>query len=201
MRDSLAILLKDVVGIFIDEMGSLKDWYRDALDDSFWRACINHLKDPEKYAIPRRPNPNASFNPRLRAQQRNQESRNQRTRANNSSPPRNARSHPSPPRNTRSNTSPPRNTRTNESVPSLRNRDHEEPAGAGTHLLGSLKVFDLGVEATFLQVKANRNKVARMYHPDKHRSEMTGLTQEGAKQYMQIINRAYKFLQEYFERR
>ena len=79
MRDSLARLLKDVVGIFIDEMGSLKDWYRDALDDSFWRACINHLKDPEKYAIPRRPNPNASFNPRLRAQQRNQESRNQRT--------------------------------------------------------------------------------------------------------------------------
>ena len=27
MRDSLARLLKDVVGIFIDEMGSLKDWY------------------------------------------------------------------------------------------------------------------------------------------------------------------------------
>jgi DnaJ-class molecular chaperone len=62
-------------------------------------------------------------------------------------------------------------------------------------------VFDLGVEATFSQVKANRNKLARMYHPDKHRSEMTGLTQEGAKQYMQIINRAYEFLQEYFERR
>jgi hypothetical protein len=79
MRDSLARLLQDVVGIFIDEMGLLKDWYRDALDDSFWRACINHLKDPEKYAIPRRPNPNASFNSRSRAQQQNQESRNQRT--------------------------------------------------------------------------------------------------------------------------
>ena len=28
MRDSLSRLLQDVVGIFIDEMGSLKDWYR-----------------------------------------------------------------------------------------------------------------------------------------------------------------------------
>jgi hypothetical protein len=98
------------------------------------------------------------------------------------------RLHPSPPRNTRSNTSPPRNTRTNKNVPSPRNRNHEEPAGAETHLLGSLKVFDLG-EATFSQVKANRNKLARMYHPDKHKSEMTGLTQEGAKQYMQVTLR------------
>ena len=39
-----------------------------------------------------------------------------------------------------------------------------------------------------------------MYHPDKHKSEVTGLTQEGAKQYMQMINRAYEFLQEYFKR-
>ena len=200
MRDSLARLLQDVVGIFIDEMGSLKDWYRDALDESFWNACINHLKDPVKYAIPRRPNPNASFNPRSRARQRNQVSRNQRTRANNSSPPRNARSYPSPLRNTRSNTSPPRNTRANENAPSPRNRDHEEPVGAGTHLLGSLKVFGLGVEATFSQVKASRNKLARTYHPDKHKSEVTGLTPEGAKQYMQMINRAYEFLHEYFER-
>jgi hypothetical protein len=29
---------------------------------------------------------------------------------------------------------------------------------------------------------------------------MTGLTPEGAKQYMQVINRAYEFLQEYFKR-
>jgi hypothetical protein len=54
-------------------------------------------------------------------------------------------------------------------------------------------VFDLGVEATFTQVKANRNN-------DVHKSEMTGLTPEGAKQYMQVINRAYEFLQEYFKR-
>ena len=71
----------------------------------------------------------------------------------------------------------------------------------GHTYLGHFKVFDLGVEATFSQVKANRNKLAWIYHPDKHRSERTGLTQEGAKQYMQIINRAYEFLQEYFERR
>jgi curved DNA-binding protein CbpA len=62
-------------------------------------------------------------------------------------------------------------------------------------------VFDLGVEATFTQVRANRNKLARIYHPDVHRSEITGLTTEGAKQYMQVINRAFEFLQEYFDRR
>jgi DnaJ-class molecular chaperone len=62
-------------------------------------------------------------------------------------------------------------------------------------------VFDLGVEATFTQVKANRNKFAQTYHPDVHKSEMTGLTPEGAKQYMQVLNRAYEFLQEYFKRR
>jgi curved DNA-binding protein CbpA len=61
-------------------------------------------------------------------------------------------------------------------------------------------VFGLGVEATLLQVKASRNKLARIYHPDVHKSEMTGLTPEGAKQYMQMINRAYEFLHEYFER-
>jgi DnaJ-class molecular chaperone len=47
---------------------------------------------------------------------------------------------------------------------------------------------------------ANRNKLAWTYHPDVHKSEMTGLTPEGAKQYMQVINRAYEFLQEYFKR-
>jgi ribonuclease D len=35
MRESLARLLRDVVGIFIDKIGSLKDWYQDALDDLF----------------------------------------------------------------------------------------------------------------------------------------------------------------------
>jgi len=48
--------------------------------------------------------------------------------------------------------------------------------------------------------KASRNKLARTYHPDKHKSEVTGLTPEDAKQYMQMINRAYEFLHEYFER-
>ena len=85
-------------------------------------------------------------------------------------------------------------------VPSPQSRDHKEPAGAGTSLLGSLKVFDLGAEATFMQVRANRNKLARTYHPDVHRSEITGLTPEGAKQHMQVVNRAFEFLQEYFKR-
>jgi DnaJ-class molecular chaperone len=62
-------------------------------------------------------------------------------------------------------------------------------------------VFGLGVEATLSQVKASRNKLAWIYHPDVQKSEMTGLTLEGAKQYMQMINRAYKLLlHEYFER-
>ena len=162
LRDSLDRLLSKVNGIHVDRFASLKDWYRNALDDFFWKDCINHLKNPAKYAIPRRPNPNTSYNPRSSARQRNRESTRHEVPPSNSSPPRNARSH----------SSPPRNTRTNENVPSPRSRDHEEPAGAGTSLLGSLKVFGLGVEATFLQVKASRNKLARTYHPEKHRSEV-----------------------------
>ncbi len=133
LRDSLDRLLSKVNGIHVDRFASLKDWYRDALDDVFWKDCINHLKNPAKYAIPRRPNPNASYNPRSSARQRNRESPHQEAPPSNSSPPRNTRSHPSPPRN----------TRTNENVPSPRSRDHEEPAGARTSLLGSLKVFGL----------------------------------------------------------
>ena len=190
LRDSLARLLSKVDGIHVDRFASLKDWYRDALDDVFWKDCINHLKNPVKYAAPRRPNPNASYNPRSSTRQRNRDSTHQEVPPNNSSPPRNSRSHPSPPRN----------TGTSENFPSPRSRDHEEPAGAGTSLLGSLKALDLSFEATYMEVKARYKILARTYHPDVHRSEVTGLTPEGAKQHMQMINSSYEYLREYYER-
>ena len=88
-------------------------------------------------------------------------------------------------------------------------RDHthhlletKEPmsAGAGTSLLGSLKALDLSFEATYVEVKARYKILARTYHPDVHRSEVTGLTPEGATQHMQMINSSYEYLREYFER-
>jgi DnaJ-class molecular chaperone len=51
-----------------------------------------------------------------------------------------------------------------------------------------------------MEVKARYKTLARTYHPDVHRSEVTGLTPEGATQHMQLINSSYEYLREYFER-
>jgi hypothetical protein len=69
--------------------------------------------------------------------------------------------------------------RNNENVLSPQSRDHEEPAGAGTSLLGSLKALDLSFKATYMEVKARYKILAQTYHPDVHRSEVRGLTPEG----------------------
>ena len=66
---SLKRLLKDVQGIHIDTFGSLKDLYLDALDETFWKRCVERLKDPSK-PIPRRFNREVSFNPRSSRRQR-----------------------------------------------------------------------------------------------------------------------------------
>ena len=61
--ESLERLLEDIPEIHIDRMASLKDWYLDALDKTFWKQCIARLLHPD-LPIPERPNGEAEFNPR-----------------------------------------------------------------------------------------------------------------------------------------
>ena len=75
---SLCRLMADVDGIHVDQYGSLKDWYLDALDNIFWVKCIEHLRDPESCEAPQRPNRDANFNPRRSSHQhRNQPNQNE----------------------------------------------------------------------------------------------------------------------------
>ena len=72
LYESLQRLLQDVIGIHIDQFGSLIDWYFYALDSTFWNNYIEHLRYPSKPAPvrpnisnePRRSNRNPSKTPR-----------------------------------------------------------------------------------------------------------------------------------------
>ena len=44
LLSSLFHLLKPI-GMYVDEKGSLKDWYMEALDKNFWDACIAYMRD------------------------------------------------------------------------------------------------------------------------------------------------------------
>ena len=43
-------------------------------------------------------------------------------------------------------------------------------------MFDSLKIFDLGYAASYAEVKAKYSAMARIYHPDQHNPERTGLT-------------------------
>ena len=58
----------------------------------------------------------------------------------------------------------------------------------------SLKIFDLGYAATITEVTANYRAQARIYHPDKHNSERTGMTDGEAMQYFQMLGNARDYL-------
>ncbi len=47
MWESLHRLVKDKPGMNIDQFGSLKYWYFDALDKSFFDKLIKRLRNPD----------------------------------------------------------------------------------------------------------------------------------------------------------
>jgi hypothetical protein len=159
MWRSLGRLMADVEGIHIDRYGSLKDWYLDALDNIFWTKCIEPLRDLESCGAPQRPNRDAKFNPRRSTCQRRNQQNHEEHQA---SPPRARRTHESPP---------PRTQRTS----SNNDRDYD-PNQVGVSMFDSLKNFDLGYAASYAEVKAKYSAMARIYHPDQHNPERTGLT-------------------------
>ena len=65
-------------------------------------------------------------------------------------------------------------------------------------MFDSLKIFGLGYGATINEVKAQYRALARLYHPDRHgqHRERTGMTDEEALQFFQLINNANEYLRE-----
>ena len=64
----------------------------------------------------------------------------------------------------------------------------------GRVMYDSLKVFGLGYSASYAEVKALYRTYARTYHPDQHRSERTGMTDEAAMRFFQLVNNAHNYL-------
>ena len=185
MWESLKNCFEPITEIHIDRVGSMKDFYFDALDKSYWNKAIAHRRDPEK-PIPVRPNPEASFNPR----------RSRRTQ-NNENPP-------SPP-NSRSRAPSP--NRPPPTPPRQRNRQrprgHQpgedrayDPAQVGISMYDSLKILDLGYAASYSEVKAQFRSLARIYHPDKHDPTRTGMSDTEAKIFFQLLNNAHEYLRD-----
>ena len=60
----------------------------------------------------------------------------------------------------------------------------------------SLKILGLGLGATEREVKIKYRQLSRKYHPDKHNSEETGITDEEAADFFKLINNAQAYLRE-----
>ena len=60
----------------------------------------------------------------------------------------------------------------------------------------SLKILGLGFGATEAELKHSFRKLSRVYHPDKHKPEETGLSLEEATAHFQLLNNAYSYLRE-----
>ena len=90
---------------------------------------------------------------------------------------------------------PPRRPRNNQPDPENRNNPRGyDPSQVCVTLWDSLRALDLGNTATYAEVKAQYRSMARIYHPDQHRPESTGMSNEQAKQFFQMINNAHEFL-------
>jgi hypothetical protein len=67
--------------------------------------------------------------------------------------------------------------------------DTEETAGVGNNLTDSLRYLVLSLRSTEREVRVSFRQLSRIYHPDKHKPEQTGLTQREAIEKFQLINK------------
>jgi curved DNA-binding protein CbpA len=58
--------------------------------------------------------------------------------------------------------------------------------------------MDLQRGATEREIRVRFRKLSRIYHPDRHKCDETGLTDQQAKEKFQEINNAYSYLCENF---
>jgi DnaJ-class molecular chaperone len=68
------------------------------------------------------------------------------------------------------------------------------PNGVGINMNDSLKCMGLSLSATERELKVRFRLLSRKYHPEKHKSEETGLSDEQAKAKFQEFNNAYAYL-------
>ena len=57
----------------------------------------------------------------------------------------------------------------------------------------SLLIINLVGNVTEQEVKKNYRKISRIYHPDKHRPVLTGMSPNQAEEYFKLVNNAYEF--------
>jgi DnaJ-class molecular chaperone len=65
----------------------------------------------------------------------------------------------------------------------------------GRSMFHALKLLDLGLGASEMEVKICYRQLAREYHPDKNNQEMTDLTTTEALDFFKLLNNANMFLQ------
>ena len=58
----------------------------------------------------------------------------------------------------------------------------------------SLRILNLSEDVTEREVKTNNREIARIYHPDKHRPDSTGMSPNQAEEYFKLVNNVYEFL-------
>jgi hypothetical protein len=164
-------------GFKVDDKGSLKYWYKEAMDEGFWKTCLERYKarDPNDRTPPQRP------------RRTNHHSYN--TRSSAQPPP------PTPPRNPPP--SPPREPREPPRSNDDQNRGYD-PDGVGYNLEDSLGIFNLEQGVNWMEIKAEFKRLSRLYHPDKHNPARTNMTTEQAKAFFQLFNNAKDYLHEHY---
>ena len=105
-----------------------------------------------------------------------------------SDPQRRQQAQPPPP--------PPRRDR----EPPTQRAEHREKdwiaANVGKVRYDSLRILELREGATEGEVKAAYRAMSRIYHPDKHNSGFTGMSDEEAVEFFQHLNNAHSYLRE-----
>ena len=102
----------------------------------------------------------------------------------NTSESRNRSSNQSPP--------PPNNSRSNPLSPPP-NRNQDNPSRL---IRDALNTLDLPPSTSAREAKVRFRQLCRIYHPDKHKSSITGLTDLEAKERFQEYNNAYEFVKD-----
>ena len=142
----------------VDKNGALKTWAHFSIDDRYWRHLISGLGTSSTSAPPAPP-PTPS---------------KERTHQSPLPPRQPPPSAPTPPESARArvvpSTTPPARA---ASSPPMRAYNNY---GVGKTRKYSMRILNLSGEATEREVKTNYQKIARIYHQDKHRPSSTGMS-------------------------
>jgi len=187
---NLKLLFGQVHDVTIDDQGSMKDWINEVMCEEYWNGLVRCLLD-KSAELPERP---ATWTRRRRSPRNHENSDYQHPFNDDTSQDDSSNQHddrpPSPPRRSRV---PPRRRREEERQQQERPYD---PEMVGRSMYDSFKVLGLGLGASEAEVKQKYRELSRLYHPDKHDTAKTGMTDEEAEEFCKLINNAYSHLRE-----